>query len=70
MQNQHFSYAGTSTRITWNASTVSHSSATLAQGQAADTVLGGVATNLTAAGIAVATSGAVPGGLGTLFHFH
>lgn len=67
MSNQKFTYKGNGVKISWSADTVNHSAATLAQGQAANNVLHGVATDITSAGIAVATSGAIPGGLGTLF---
>ena len=71
MVGQSFTYYDGKTNIAWNCTSVSHSAATQAQGQAADTTLGGVATVGTSAGMAVATSGMLPGGLGALFSlFH
>lgn len=68
MTKQHFLYKRNGVTIVWNADTISHSAATLAQGQAAHEVIGAAATLSTATGIAVATSGALPGGIGALIH--
>ena len=44
MVGQSFTYNDGKTAINWTCTSVSHSAATQAQGQAADTVLGGVST--------------------------
>ena len=61
-----FSYQNGDQKISLTCQTLSHSTATLAQGNAAHEVLGGVATLTTAAGMAAATSGMLPGGIGAL----
>ena len=66
MQIVSFKYNDGTQHIAFTAQSVSHSAATLAQGQAADTVLGGVATAVTSTGIAVGTSGILPGGIAAL----
>lgn len=68
MAGQSFHYADSTTTIDWTCQSVSHSAATLAQGQAADQVLGGVATAASGVGTGVALSGALPGGLTSLIH--
>ena len=67
MLNSKFSYAGNGVKISWTSDNVSHSSATLAQGAAANNVMHGAATLGTAAGMAVATSGMLPGGIAGIF---
>ena len=69
MQGQSFAYNDGTTKFNWNCTTVNHSTATAAQGTAAHLVLGGVATMATATGAAVATSGLLPGGISSLFHW-
>lgn len=75
MTKQTFSYAMGKTRIAWKCDSVSHSAATLAQGQAGDVVLGGASTFVTSIGFAAAPGGPIAGtaaGLMSIVHtiFH